>query len=157
MVTHLHKLRLTVILAGKDWSSTAALPMLAVQAQACVSWPVRGGWYSGGGALKRHTIKQNNEPDREISFSKCASLAICFSRSEKMFLTSFCVYTAGKVNVLDELCYICYSLFVCIVWQEKNQMHCSKSETTESFAKVCKTKKGLKLIFWSALIWRHED
>ena len=37
----------------KNWFSTAALFMLAVLGQACVSWPIRGGW-----VFRRRSLKE---------------------------------------------------------------------------------------------------
>ena len=57
---HLHNLFLLATLKHQIWLSTAALLLVAVLAQVCVSWPIRADWvFGGGGALKRHEPKQS--------------------------------------------------------------------------------------------------
>ena len=46
-------------LARENWFSTAALLLLALLAQACMSWPIREDWVFGRGALKRQELKQS--------------------------------------------------------------------------------------------------
>ena len=56
-VTHLHHLCLKTGLAPYNWFSAAALSLLAVMGQACVSWPIRADWEFGKGGFKETGAK----------------------------------------------------------------------------------------------------
>ena len=55
-VSHLHNW-LAANFAGENWFRTAALLLLVVLAQACVSWPIRADWVFRRWALKRQELK----------------------------------------------------------------------------------------------------
>ena len=69
-VTHLHEVFPVASLARKNWFSTAALSLLAVSAQACVSWPIRtylvfrkGGLKETGAKTERFRQRGNTTPN----------------------------------------------------------------------------------------------
>ena len=51
-ITHLHYLCVAASLAHENYFNTAALWLLAVLGQACVSWPIREDWVFKRGGLK---------------------------------------------------------------------------------------------------------